>query len=105
MEENTFEAIIEVEKEIQSLVGRERERIASWTAEARAGIERDMVEKQDRMKASAAREREEARRSAEESAAQLLRETERRIDHFDHLDDSCLKRIVWRHMAAMIPET
>ncbi|MDX1764048.1 MAG: hypothetical protein R3231_06980 [bacterium] len=104
MEENTFEAVIEVEKEIQSMVGRERERIDAWLAEARDGVDREMAQKREQLKVSLAEEREAAQRSAEERAAQLLRETKIRIDHLERLDDSCLKRIVWRHMTALVPE-
>jgi hypothetical protein len=103
MEENTFESIIKLEKEIQTMLGSEREKVSRWLADTKANITKDQEDKLNRLRTSEAEERETARRSAEDRAAALLEKADMQIERLEHLDDDYLAETLWQHLKAIVP--
>ncbi len=103
MEEDILSAILGTEKEIEELVGTEREKTAQWLESEKRAIEREMEAEARKLRDSLDANVEEARKAAEKRAAAIVEQAAEQRRLLSELDDGTLERIISEHIARILP--
>ena len=103
MAQDTLKEILEVEKEIKARLDMESARADQWLEQTRKEIESARRARIAELDASLARDKEEARRAAEEKAESIVDRVRTFSERIEGLGDDRLQQITWRHIANMGP--
>ncbi len=103
MENNILREIIDVEKEIQLSIDKEKVSIGEWLDAKKKEIEQEAAKEEKDIVASFEQAREHTIRDAAKRASELISEAEKQSDRIKHLKSQTLSGIVINHIHKILP--
>ncbi len=104
MEAKSFESIIQVEREIQRMLGEEHQKARDWLEHRKQEIEANLQAALADVEAGARRVEAEAKTAAERKAAEIVSRTRRWIDGLESLEDVSLQRVIRQAIRKILAE-
>ena len=103
MENNILRDIIDVEKEIQQTLDREKLKTREWIDMRKKEIESDFAMQERNILQSYQQARENAEQEAEKTASELFEQSKQQTDRLAHLENDILSTIVTNHISKILP--
>jgi hypothetical protein len=103
MDNNILRDIIDVEKEIQQSLEREKMKTREWLDVRKKEIESDSVLQEQNIRQSYQQSRENAEREASKIASELFEQSKLQTERLAHLENDVLSTIVTNHISKILP--
>jgi hypothetical protein len=103
MENNILRDIIDVEKEIQQSLEREKVKAREWLDARKKEIESDSALQEQNIRQSYQQARDKAEQEASQIASELFELSRRQTDRLAHLENDILSKIVTNHISKILP--
>jgi phage/plasmid primase-like uncharacterized protein len=103
MENNILREIIDVEKEIQQSLDREKLKTREWLDVRKKEIASDSAMQEQNIRQSYQQAQENAEQEAAKTASELFEQSKRQTDRLVHLENDILTKIVTNHISKILP--
>lgn len=103
MGQDTLNEILEVEKQLKSMLDAETEKARGWLEQAKREIEQAKQSEIAELNESIARSKVAAREAAQAEAAEIARRASTLTERIERLDDDRLQKIAWEHILNIVP--
>lgn len=103
MEKDILSRVIEVEKEIQERLRIEKDRSLEFLEAVKREVGDSLAREEEILKENRSAAIEKAKAAAREKAKETLQKAEQRAEKYRRIDDSDLKNILTRRLAAILP--
>lgn len=103
MEKDILSEVIEVEKEIQQCLEREKAKAREWLDAAKEEAAKELARSEEEINGAFERALADAEQEAVLGAAEIVREAETRAERLRTLDDGTLRDIVKKQIGTILP--
>ncbi len=103
MGQDTLNEVLEVEKQLKSMLDAETEKARRWLEQTKREIEQAKQSEIAELSKSIAGSKVAAREAAETEAAGIARRASALRERIERLDDDQLQKIAWEHIVNIVP--
>jgi len=103
MEDDVLRKVVEIEKEIQQKLGKEKLKAGQWLKKIRAEAEKEVSRIEDALKKSFADELEAIKNQAQQRAAEIVKAERKKAAILEKTGDDIVRKIVSRHLKQILP--